>query len=224
MKYALAGITGLLIGCASTNSINTLPMYGGIPKSEALTKADEEFLKKIDSAGQSRDSSSRYFSNAGWRFFYQGNDNTAMMRFNQAWLLNPKNAQVYFGFGSIIGRRRTSIDSTIYFLKLAHALDENNIPIAASLAYSYSDKAYFLNSKSNSQWKIYKDSSIAEYDKIKSKFSPESDQGIQYFESKIMLGDKDDAQKYAQSIDTTKLAKHQLPRYHFLIFKMNELQ
>lgn len=217
MIKKLAAFAPILIGCASTAPINVLPMYGGVAKNESQANADNDFLKTIDAQGQTRDSSSRFFSNRGWSYYYQGNDNLAMKRFNQAWLLNPNNASAYFGFGSIIGRRRSSIDSAIMFFKIAYKLDTGNIPIATSLAYAFGEKSYQLKSKSDPKWQAYKDTSLTSYKLLLSKIQPESDQGLQHLGSLEMLGENKAAGNAIAKIDSTKLAARQLPWYRFLI-------
>lgn len=37
----------------------------------------------------------------GYDYLYKGDIKTAMYRFNQAWLLDPKNDDVYWGFGAV---------------------------------------------------------------------------------------------------------------------------
>jgi|SRR6185312_247712 len=37
----------------------------------------------------------------GFDYLYRGDINTAMKRFNQAWLLDPKNENAYWGFGAV---------------------------------------------------------------------------------------------------------------------------
>src|ERR1019366_9032346 len=37
----------------------------------------------------------------GFNYLYKGDLKTSMFRFNQAWLLDPENENVYWGFGAI---------------------------------------------------------------------------------------------------------------------------
>jgi len=223
-SFSLAAII-TLTGCATTtnNQINLIPMYGGIQKSAALIEADNAFLKEIDAKGVSRDSSSRYFSSKGWYFYYQGNDAVAMKRFNQAWLLDTNNASAYFGFGSILGRRRSSIDSVIMLMKLAHHHNPSDLPIASSLAYSFSTKAYQLKLKNDTAWNSYKDTSLNIYASIASNLKFESDYGLQYLESLIMLAQKEMALRCISQIDTANLKERLKTRYSFLVSEANKL-
>jgi len=222
--FPLAAIIALA-GCATTanNQINLIPMYGGVQKSAALIEADNDFLKAVDAKGVPRDSSSRYYSSKGWYFYYQGNDAVAMKRFNQAWLLDTNNASAYFGFGSILGRRRSPIDSVIMLMKLAHHHDPSDLPIAASLAYSFGTKAYHLKLKNDTTWSLYKDTSLNIYASISPNLKLESDYGLQYLESLIMLSQKEMALKCISQIDTASLKSRLKAKYSFLVSEANKL-
>ena len=72
-------------------------MYGGnsIPFSEDASEYDIERFNAL----------SEYYSESGWKNFYQNNFDISMRRFNQAWLYNPKNPLVYWGFAVIMAER-----------------------------------------------------------------------------------------------------------------------
>lgn len=80
---------------------NKKPMYGEVAKSEALQKIDNGFVKKcIDQFG-SIDSSVKVYVDYGWRYYYNNEFETAMKRFNQAWLLDAEYPDIYFGFAAL---------------------------------------------------------------------------------------------------------------------------
>ena len=106
---------------ARSGNINLLPMYGGFEKSRALRKADAEFLAFCDREFPSRKEAAAHHAAKGWDYFYANDYNTAIKRYNQAWLLDSTNASAYWGFGVIEGRRGHSSEAIRYFqLSLRH--------------------------------------------------------------------------------------------------------
>lgn len=100
----------LLAGCATPLpssdhvAIDQVPMYGGMDRSSIsqLKAADEKLISDTTTHYGSREKASAAFVNNGF-IYYQKNDlANATRRFNQAWLLDPNNPEVYWGFGSIL--------------------------------------------------------------------------------------------------------------------------
>jgi len=79
----------------------TLPMFGGIMKTEQQQKQDEKFLKSCDLNFKTRQEASKFFMERGWEYYAEGQIDTAMYRFNLAWLLNPDNGETYWAFGLV---------------------------------------------------------------------------------------------------------------------------
>lgn len=80
------------------------PKYGNEVKTPEQINADKVFLKAvIEKAGSSDSASNHYFLKA---CDYLNHDDlqTTMYRLNQAWMLNPKNPDVYRGFGWVYNR------------------------------------------------------------------------------------------------------------------------
>jgi Tfp pilus assembly protein PilF len=85
----------------------TLPMFGQ-PKnarSESQKQADEVFIRDNTLRYQTRQNASSAFAAQGWQAVRAKQLDTAMLRFNQAWLLNPKNYGVFWGFAAILSER-----------------------------------------------------------------------------------------------------------------------
>ena len=114
MKYILAFtflfISGFLFGQQTSyadwkeeakSNIRLLPKYGNVPKTEGQKEADEEMRKTyLEQEGTPR-KASELLIKLGFDYLYRGDIKTAMYRFNQAWLLDPINENVYWGFGAI---------------------------------------------------------------------------------------------------------------------------
>jgi tetratricopeptide (TPR) repeat protein len=81
---------------------NESPMYGGLPRTPEEKQADDEFIKTATEGPGGREEGAKAMIMMGWKFFGEGDFKTAMQRFNQAWLLTPDNADVFFGFGHIL--------------------------------------------------------------------------------------------------------------------------
>ncbi len=86
---------------AASHNKGLLPKYGGIAPTEEEKKIDLEFIRaslEVDSTH--RKASNRVISN-GFNYLYNGDLKTAMLRFNQAYLLDSTNTDIYWGFGGV---------------------------------------------------------------------------------------------------------------------------
>ena len=90
-----------------------LPMYGqpGVARPENLKKADEAFVRDATLKLGSRAAASRAMAAQGWAAVRSRNLDLAMERFNQSWLLNPKNYQSFWGFGAVLSERGKLADA-----------------------------------------------------------------------------------------------------------------
>ncbi len=79
-------------------------MYGGLDRSSIprLKKGDEKFIADVTAEFGSRQVAARAWINQAFRFHQSDNTKKAMQRFNQAWLLDPNNPEVYWGFSAIL--------------------------------------------------------------------------------------------------------------------------
>ena len=106
MRTALFLFVALLLAQSATaqaQPIDQVPMYGGMDRSAdpALRGADQRLISQTTAHYGSREKASSAF--VGNAFAYYGKDDlvNAMRRFNQAWLLDPNNPEVYWGFGAV---------------------------------------------------------------------------------------------------------------------------
>ena len=130
----------MLLGCTHSTDcipgINLLPMYGHIKKCAAQIKSDKDFLKECDRNFTDRKKASSYYSEKAWTYYYANKQDTAMRRFNQAWLLDSLNADVYWGFGNLIGIQKKYKESLILFNRSLR-LNASNSRVWESTATSY---------------------------------------------------------------------------------------
>lgn len=130
-------LTLLVVPCASAEPLNDMPMYGGYTKSPEMKAADEKFINSIVQAYGSREKGAQEAVKRGWKAEQAGDFSTAMKRFNQAWLLDDKNAEVYWGFGVVLLKRNEEKQGAA-LLEKASSLIPDNARLMADLAHAYS--------------------------------------------------------------------------------------
>ncbi|MCE6990723.1 tetratricopeptide repeat protein [Dyadobacter sp. CY323] len=117
--------------------INLLPMYGNAKKCPEQIEADRRFLQETDGLFQGdRKRAAEDRVARAWEYFDANVQDTAMMRFNQAWLLDSSNAEVYWGFGNLLGGQERFRESIPFFKKSLRLNPENPIVWEAA-AQSY---------------------------------------------------------------------------------------
>lgn len=141
----VAGVaTLLLLSCAieprgNGRQANEMPMYRGIDKTSEMIEADNLFIKNVTKEID-RDSASRHYSSIGFKLL-NGNDySTAIKRFNQAWLLDSTNYEVYWGFAGYTRYTKGPESEANTYLKKAYNLNSGN----CRLAIQYLTSIYFL--------------------------------------------------------------------------------
>jgi len=116
MKYLFIFIIGLISFTAfaqidrekwnaeAKSDFRMLPKYGMIEKTEAQKLADKNFitttLKSSAYQGNATAASNKMIS-LGFDAFRGGDFKSAMQRFNEAYLLDPDNTDIYWGYGAI---------------------------------------------------------------------------------------------------------------------------
>ena len=113
-----------------------LPMYGKAKKCPEQIQYDSEFLKSIDKDYTDRKKAARDLVSRAWDYFNKGDQETAMKRFNQAWLLDSLNADVYWGFGNLLGMQGKFKESLTFFDR-SLKLNPSNARVWEGLSTSY---------------------------------------------------------------------------------------
>lgn len=137
----------MLVGCTAPSGgprIDNLPMYGqpGITRPELWKKADADFIAKATAGfGGDRKVASKAWSEQADRFLAQQNLDFAMRRYNQAWLLDDTNYEVYWGFGRVMVES-DHFEDGVRFTKQAVELCRDDVQLPAvysdlGVAYSY---------------------------------------------------------------------------------------
>lgn len=120
MKYTYIFIILISLGLLSClaqgqKPDNTKPMYGEVEKNAEYQKADNEFkmhcMKQFGTLG---DAAVAHIDFA-WKYIREDNMETAMRRFNQAWLLDPKLPDSYFGFAFLMKHQNDMAESERFY-------------------------------------------------------------------------------------------------------------
>ena len=156
------------------------PMFGNSLKSKQQKASDEKFINNVVQKAGSRKTAAKEMVALGWKYYDQRDLITSMKRFNQAWLLDSNNADIYWGFGLILAAQGDSVkaiemyekslsinpDNKYIYLNRAHIYEEegnfgkaiddytNAIKIDTSEAQFYNDRAvaYFHSEQYDKSW------------------------------------------------------------------------
>ena len=116
--------------------INLLPMYGEVKKCEQQIKLDNDFILESEKQFKNRKKGAEYYVSKAWEYFYKNDNDTAMKRFNQAWLLDNTNSEVYWGFGNIMGKKN-DFEKSVKYLQKSIQMEPNNAKVYESISTSY---------------------------------------------------------------------------------------
>ena len=130
-------------------------MYGNAKKCPEQIAADLVFLRETElqfNGDRKRAAESRIAK--AWEYFDANVPDTAMMRFNQAWLLDSTNADIYWGFGNLLGGQEKFQESIVFFKKSLRLNPKNSIVWEAA-AQSYGNIYADTRSKKDLDSSIY---------------------------------------------------------------------
>ncbi|WP_439883095.1 tetratricopeptide repeat protein [Pontibacter sp. MBLB2868] len=133
---AMAVLITATVSFAQEQSALVLPMFGNKPKTEEQQQKDEKFLTSCDKSFTNRQEASAFFMERGWEYYNEGQVDTAMYRFNLAWLLNPNNKDTYWAFG-LISSAKGNEQEAISFYEKTLAIDPKNSLLLADIGASY---------------------------------------------------------------------------------------
>ena len=108
-------------------------MYGGVEKTPAMKEADKKLVETVLAHGETRESGARRAVRRGFDALHQGDLSTAIKRFNQAWLLDPKFGGAYWGFATILAERDRKVSAAERMFERAKDL----LPQDADLEVDY---------------------------------------------------------------------------------------
>ncbi|CAH8281242.1 hypothetical protein EV196_1216 [Mariniflexile fucanivorans] len=119
MKHILLFVVLIIFNNCAKNDciqgINNLPKYGKIKKCAEQITLDNEFIKGCDTIYPNRKIAAIHYIDLAWGYFYNNQIDLSMKRFNQAWLLDKNNADIYWGYGNLMGKKGEFEESLKYF-------------------------------------------------------------------------------------------------------------
>jgi tetratricopeptide (TPR) repeat protein len=106
-------LTAVARAAETSDITDTLPMFGQpkVARSDKQKQADEAFIRDNTLRYKTRQAASMAFATQGWTAVRAKQLDAAMVRFNHAWLLNPKNYSAFWGFGAILSERGRLLDA-----------------------------------------------------------------------------------------------------------------
>ncbi|MGI4870388.1 MAG: hypothetical protein ACRYFX_04325 [Janthinobacterium lividum] len=94
------------------------PQFGGLTLAQAQQVIGAAVLADVDRSFPSRPEASQFFSKKGFEYLLEHQPDTAITRFNLAWVLDPKNADAYRGLAVVASQRPDSSPEAIQALLL----------------------------------------------------------------------------------------------------------
>lgn len=124
-----------------------LPEYGEVPKTSEQKLADDKFLREMESNGWTKEDNLRKMLTSGWDYLRDKRPKSAIRCFNRAWLLNPIDYHVYWGFASCVYMLH-DYDATIKWFTKARVLSaDNNAKLLCDFGRIYNDRTVSASGK-----------------------------------------------------------------------------
>lgn len=89
-----------------TSASRLQPLYGGASTAQAQQFVGTAVLADIDRSFASRPEASKFFSTKGFEYLVENQPDTAAVRFNLAWVLDPQNPEAYRGLAVLLSQRK----------------------------------------------------------------------------------------------------------------------
>ena len=139
----LAVFTVVSAGCSRKERLpppNELPMYGGqtVPSNDlaADTKTNERMIQKT---GSNEAAVKKIIENA-WANHQIGYFELAMHDFNRAWLVDPQNPEIFYGFAQVLAAQNKDEDAIHIYQKVLDMKPDHGLTLC-HMARLYQNKA-----------------------------------------------------------------------------------
>lgn len=142
-------LTALLLVAAPASALE-LPLWEELTKTQKMLDADRTFveaMRKIHKGDLKE--GARYSVLQGWDAFEKGNMDIAIRRFNQAWLLDPRNAEIYWGFAVATHVRGDGLAQTERWFARAEELLSTDPELFNDHAVSLEDNGEHARARTN---------------------------------------------------------------------------
>jgi len=127
------------------------PMFGALSyddyvsrRGDAIKSSDESYIAEVTKTDKP-DEAIKKLIQSGWEFVGKKEADTAMEKFNQAWLLDYENFNVYWGYAAVLGYQGNLDDSSIYFDKALTLYSKDKIVVNGYLPLWRDASLTFIN-------------------------------------------------------------------------------
>jgi len=113
--------------------LRMVPLFGETAKSAEHIEWEIRFLNDCDQNFATREEASTFFAARGWDYLTEGQLDTAVHRFNLAYVLNPRNADSYWGMG-VVTYQRNQLPEAVQLLRKGVEVVDTNAVLITDLA------------------------------------------------------------------------------------------
>ncbi len=207
----VAMVFALSAGCARRERAlpaNELPMYGGVAISpEDLTVDSKANEVSVQQAG-SKDGAVKKTIEEAWASYQRGYFELAMHRFNRAWLMDPKNPEVFNGFAQILSAQK-NYDGAIDVYKKYLEVSPGHGLTLCRMARQFQYKAVELmqppsSAKKMAEARRYFNEALKLYQEAALKATLDEDLSFIYYQWAIALAVKRDYKQGWQKVHLSK--------------------
>jgi tetratricopeptide (TPR) repeat protein len=122
---------------------NEIPLYDGVKKSATQIEADQKFIDTAIKVAGNRKSAVDQMVAAGWDAINKNDTALAIRRFNQGFLLEPKDYRIYWGLGIASSIKNDYERSQALFVK-GYTLNQQDERFLSDYGFSIQQQALFL--------------------------------------------------------------------------------
>jgi tetratricopeptide (TPR) repeat protein len=116
-----------------------VPFFGGIKKTPAQQEHDHQVVAEAIRRAGSREQAVTLVLQSGWAKLKSGEAETAIKYFNLAWLIEPSNPDVLWGFGASLNQQR-KFEPALRLFELARQQKPKEAALLADYAYAWISK------------------------------------------------------------------------------------
>ncbi|OIO01985.1 MAG: hypothetical protein AUJ49_06910 [Desulfovibrionaceae bacterium CG1_02_65_16] len=137
LSVSLAGVA--LAAPAAPQPDDSIPFFGGVKKNLAQQEHDKQTVAEAIRRAGSKQNAIDLVMQSGWTKLKSGDARTAIKYFNLAWLIEPKNPDVLWGFGAALNQQR-KFEPSLKLFELARQQKPNEAGLLADYAYAWISK------------------------------------------------------------------------------------
>ncbi|MBK7383614.1 MAG: hypothetical protein IPI81_09800 [Flavobacteriales bacterium] len=126
--------------------IRLRPRYGDVPKSAGQLESDAAFVQQVLSNDSTPRAASAHLLGLGYNYLRSGDHVSAMYRFNQAFLLDSTNTDIYLAYGTFFMELDKPVMAHTMF-RGGLSMDSTHVALLTAEATAYLAEEYVMRSK-----------------------------------------------------------------------------